>query len=97
MQHAQIRQKRRFHKRTAHAKAHSTRDYVWLFQEVVLPKGSKKLLKKRRVSFQITEVHQGGRVYQLSTERAAHYEKSNHTLPHQKTGASWLTCMRMTN
>ena len=45
-QQAQIRQKRRFDKRTADAKAYSVGDYVWVFQEVVPPKGTKKLLKK---------------------------------------------------
>ena len=41
-QQAQIRQKRRFDKRTADAKAYSVGDYVWVFQEVVPPKGTKK-------------------------------------------------------
>ena len=73
-QQAQIRQKRRFDKRTADAKAYSVGEYVWVFQEVVPPKGTKKLLKKWPGPFQITEVHQGGRFYRLSTGRAAHYE-----------------------
>ena len=34
-----------------------------VFQEVVPPKGTTKLLKKWRGPFQITEVHQGGRFY----------------------------------
>ena len=45
-QQAQIRQKRRFDKRTADAKAHSVGDYVWMFQEVVPPKKTKKFFKK---------------------------------------------------
>ena len=45
-QQAQIRQKRRFYKKTTDAKAYSVGDYVWVFQEVVPPKGTKKLLKK---------------------------------------------------
>ena len=45
-QQAQIRQKKRFDKRTADAKAYSVGDYVWVFQEVVPLKGNKKLLKK---------------------------------------------------
>ena len=73
-QQAQIRQKRRFDKRTADAKDYSVGIYVWLFQEKVPPKGTKKLFKKWRSLFQITEVHQGGRFYLLSTGRAAHYE-----------------------
>ena len=58
-QQAQFRQKKRFDKRTADAKAYSVGDYVWVFQEVVPPKGTKKLRKKWRGPFQITEVHQG--------------------------------------
>ena len=57
-QQAQISEKRRFDQRTAHAKAYSVGDYVWVFQEVVPPKGTNKLLKKWRGPFQITEVHQ---------------------------------------
>ena len=34
----------------------------------------------------ITEVHQEGRFYRLSTGRAAHYENINHTTHRQKTG-----------
>ena len=85
-QQAQIRQKRRFDKRTADAKAYSVGDYVWLFQEVVPSKGTKKLLKKWRGPFQITEVHQGGRFYRLSTGRAAHYENIK---PHNASSEDW--------
>ena len=63
MQQAQIRQKKKFDRRTADAKAYSVGDRVWVFQEVVPPKGSKKFLKKWRGPFQITEVHQGDRFY----------------------------------
>ena len=85
-QQAQIRQKRRFDKRTADAKAYSVGDYVWVFQEVVPPKGTKKLLKKWRGPFQITEVHQGGRFYRLCTGRAAHYENIK---PHNASSEDW--------
>ena len=37
-----MRQKRR----AADAKAYSVGDYVWVFQEVVLPKVTKKIAKK---------------------------------------------------
>ena len=37
-------------------------------------KGTKKLLKKCREPFMITEVHQEGRFFRLSNGRAAHYE-----------------------
>ena len=56
------------------------------FQEVVPPKGTKKLLKKWRGPFQITEVHQGGRFYRLSTGRAAHYENIK---PHNASSEDW--------
>ena len=85
-QEAQIRQKRRFDKRTADAKAYSVGDYVWVFQEVVPPKETKKLLKKSRGLFQITEVHQGGRFNRLSTGRAAHYENIK---PHNASSEDW--------
>ena len=42
---------------------------------------SKKLLKKWRGPFMITEVHQQGRFYRLSTERAAHYENLKYHVP----------------
>ena len=78
-QQVQIRQKRRFDKRTANAKAYSVGDYVWVFQEVVPPKGTKKLLKKWRGPFQITEVHQEG--WFLSIE----HWKSSSLRKHQTT------------
>ena len=59
-------------KKAAGAKAYSVGDYVWVFQNVIPPKGTKKLLKKWRGPFMITEVHQEGRFYRLSTGRAAH-------------------------
>ena len=85
-QQAQIRQKRRFGRRTADAKSYSVGDYVWVFQEVVPPKGTKKLLKKWRGPFQITEMHQGGRFYRLSTGRAAHYENIK---PNNASSEDW--------
>ena len=47
-QQAQIRQKRRFDKRTADAKAYSVGDYVWVFQEVVPSKGTRITKKMAR-------------------------------------------------
>ena len=73
-QQAQARQRKRFDKKAAGAKAYSVGDYVWVFLNVIPPKGTKKLLKKWRGSFMTTEVHQEGRFYRLSTVRAAHYE-----------------------
>ena len=37
-------------------------------------KGYRKVAEKRRGPFQITERHQGGRFYRLTTGRAAHYK-----------------------
>ena len=51
---------------------------------------TKKLLKKWRGHFQITEVHQVGRFYRLSTVRAAHYENIKPHNDHRKTGAFQL-------
>ena len=62
-QQAQARQRKRFDKKAAGAKAYLVGDYVWVFQNVIPPKGTKKLLKKWREPFMITEVHQEGRFY----------------------------------
>ena len=45
-QQAQARQRKRFDEKAAGAKAYSVGDYVWVFQNVIPPKGTKKLLKK---------------------------------------------------
>ena len=47
---------------------------------------TKKLLKKWRGPFMITEVHQEGRFYRLSTGRAAHYE---YIKPHNPSTEDW--------
>ena len=44
-QQAQARQKKIFDKKAAGAKAYSVGDYVWVFQNVMPPKGTKMLLK----------------------------------------------------
>ena len=66
---AQARQRKRFDKKAAGAKAYSVGDYKWVFQNVIPPKGTKKLLKKWRGPFMITEVHQEGRFYRLHSLR----------------------------
>ena len=76
-QQAQARQGKRFDKKA---------DYVWVFQNVIPPKGTKKLLKKWRGPFMITEVHQEGRFYRLSTGRAAHYKNIR---PHNPSTEDW--------
>ena len=85
-QQAQARQRKRFDKKAAGAKAYSVGDYVWVFQNIIPPKGTKKLLKKWRGPFMITEVHQEGRFYRLSTGRAAHYENIK---PHNPSTEDW--------
>ena len=57
-QQAQARQRKRLDKKADGAKANPAGDYVCVFQNVIPPKGTKKLLKKRRGPFMITEVHQ---------------------------------------
>ena len=47
-QQAQARQRKKFDKKAAGAKAYSVGDYEWVFQNVIPPKGTKKLLKKWR-------------------------------------------------
>ena len=90
--------KRRFDKRIADAKFYSVGNYVWAFQEVVPSKGTKNLLTNWRGPFQITEVHRGGRFYQLSPGRAAEITRlSRPTMPHRTTGVSQPTCMMRTN
>ena len=77
---------KRFDKKAAGAKAYSVGDYVWVFQNVIPPKGTKKLLKKWRGPFMIMEVHQEGLFYRLSTGRAAHYENIK---PHNPSTEDW--------
>ena len=73
-QQAQARQKKCFDKKAAGAKAHSVGDYVRVFQNVIPAKGTKKFLKKWKGPFMITEVHQEGSFYILSTGRVAHFK-----------------------
>ena len=85
-QQALAKQRKRFNKKAAGAKAYSVGGYVWVFQNVIPPKGTKKLLKKWKVLFMITEVHQEERFYRLSTGRAAHYENIK---PHNPSTEDW--------
>ena len=73
-QQAQARQRKRFDKKAAGAKAYSVVDSVLAFQNVLPSKGTKNLLNKWRGPFMIMEVHQEGRFYRLSTGRAAQFE-----------------------
>ena len=83
---AQMRQRKKYDEKILQAKPYEVGQYVWVFQNVIPPKGTKKLLKKWRGPFMITEVHQQGRFYGLSTGRAAHYENLK---PHVPSPEDW--------
>ena len=78
---AQMRHRKKYNEKILQAKPYEVGQYVWVFQNVIPPKGTKKLLKKWRGPFMITEVHQQGRFYRLSTGRAAHYENLKPNVP----------------
>ena len=71
---AQMRQRKNYDEKVLQAKPYAVGQNTWVFQNIIPPKGTKKLLKKWRGPFMITEFHQQGRFYRLSTGRAAHYE-----------------------
>ena len=79
-------QTKMFDKKAAGAKPYSVEDYVWVFQIVIPPNGSMKLLNKWRGPFMITEVHQEGRFYRLNTGRAVHFENIK---PHNPFTEDW--------
>ena len=83
---AQRRQRKKYDEKILQAKPYAMGQYVWVFQNIIPPKGTKKLPKKRRGPFMITEVHQQGRFYRLSTGRAAHYEILK---PHVTSPEDW--------
>ena len=83
---SQMRQRKKYDERILQAKPYEVGQYVWVFQNVIPLKGTKKLLKKWRGPFMVTEVHQQGRFYRLSTGRAAHYENLK---PHVPSPLDW--------
>ena len=83
-QQTQARQRKRFDKKTAGARWYF---YVLVFQNVIPPKGTKKLLKKWKGPFMITEVHQEGRFYRLSEREFG----TGHLEPEFITGI-WNRC-----
>ena len=89
---AQMRQRKKYDENILQAKPYAVGQYVWVFQNVILPEGTKKLLKKWRGPFMITEVHQQGRFYRLSTGRAAHYENLK---PHVPSPEDWRVPQNM--
>ena len=88
----QMKQWKKYDKKILQAKPYAVGQYVWVFQNVIPPKGTKKLLKKWRGPFMITEVHQQGRFYRLSTGRAAHYENLK---PHVPSPEDWCVPQNM--
>ena len=89
---AQMRQRKKCDEKIVQAKPYAVGQYVWVFQNVIPPKGTKKLLKKWRGPFMITEEHQQGRFYRLSTGRAAHYENLK---PHVPSPEDWCVPQNM--
>ena len=82
----QMRQRKKYDEKILQAKPYAMGQYVWVFQNVIHPKGAKKELNKWRGPLMITEVHQQGRFYRLSTGRAAHYENLK---PHVRSPKDW--------
>ena len=89
---AQMRQQRNYDEKIFHAKPYAVGQYVWVFQNVIPPKGTETLLKKGRGPFMITEVHQQGRFNRLNTGRAAHYENQK---PHVPSSEDWCVPQNM--
>ena len=85
---AQKRQRKKYDENILQAKPYEVDQYMWVFQNVIPPKGTKKVLKKWRGLFMITEVDQQGRFCRLSTGRAAHYENLK---PHVPSPEDWCT------
>ena len=89
---AQMRQRKKYDEKILKGKPYAVGQYVWVFQNNVPPKRTKKLLKKWRGPFMITEVHQQGRFYRLTTGRAAHYENLK---PHAPSPRDWCVPQNM--
>ena len=89
---AQMRQRKKYDEKILQAKSYAVGQYVWVFQNVIPPNRTKKLLKKWRGPFTITEVHQQGRFYRLSTGRAAHSENLK---PHVPSPEDWCLPQNM--
>ena len=87
-----MRQWKKYDEKILQAKPYAVGQYVWMFQNTIPPKGTKKQLKKWRGPFMITEVHQQGRPYRLSTGRAGHYENLK---PHVPSSGVWCVTQNM--
>ena len=60
---AQMRQWKKYCEKILQAKSYAVGQYIWMFQNIIPPKSTKKLLKNWRGPFMITGVHQQGRFY----------------------------------
>ena len=89
---AQMRQRKKYDGKKLQVKPYAVGQYVWEFQNNIPPKGTKKLLKRWRGPFMITEVHQQGLFYRLSTGRAAHYENLK---PNVSSPEDWCVPQKM--
>ena len=89
---AQLRQLSNYDEKLLQSKQYAVGQYVWVFKNFIPPKGSKNLLKKCRGPFMITEVHQQGRFYRLSTRRPVHYENLK---PHVPSPVDWCVPQNM--
>ena len=89
---AQMRQRKKYDEKMLQAKPYAVGQNVWVFQNTIPPQGTKKLLKKWQGPFMITEVHQQGRPYRLSTGRAGHYENLK---PHVPSSEDWCVTQNM--
>ena len=76
-----MRQRRKYDEKILQAKPYAKGQNVGKFQNVIPPKGSKKLLQKWRGPFMIMKGHQQGRFYRLSTGRATDYENLKPQVP----------------
>ena len=83
---AQMRQRKKYDEKILQAKPYAVGQNAWMFQNIIPPQGTKKLLKKSRGSFMITKMHQQSRFYRLSSGRAAHYENLK---PHVPSPEDW--------
>ena len=87
-----MRKRKKYDEKILQAKPYALSQYVWVFQNVILPKATKKLLKKMRRPFLITGVHQQEWFYRMSTGRAAHYENLK---PHVPSPENWCVPQHM--
>ena len=87
-----MRQRKYYGEKILKAKSYAVGQYVWVLQNVIPPKRTKKVLKKWRGTFMITEVHQQGRFFRLSTGLAAHYENLK---PHVPSPEDWCVPQKM--